>query len=58
MATRSEIIDELSNAGWDGPTSYTKTRLEELAATVGKKGVDAAKATLPRRGRPAAPAAE
>lgn len=30
MATRSEILTSLRDKGYTGPTSYTKTKLEEI----------------------------
>ena len=32
MATRKELLEALEAAGYDGPVSYTKPRLEELLA--------------------------
>lgn len=45
--TRGAILEELAAAGWTGPTSYGKERLEEILADV-KAGKEVA---TPKRGR-------
>lgn len=51
---RGAVVDALRAAGYDGPTSYTKTRLLEMLATVQAGGT----IEVPKRGRRSREASE